>query len=125
MIISIGCDIVEHELTRKLNWENSASIQNRIFSVLELDIYASDKKITFLTGRFAAKEAVLKCLGKGMEDGIDLTDIHILRSELGTPIVTLTGNVQALSIARGIKKWHVSITHSNNTSSAFVIAEGN
>ncbi len=123
MIIGIGCDIVEHKVSKDLDWPNNKQIQERIFSAKELEIYASKKQLKFLSGRFAAKEAVLKCLSKGMEDGISLTDIEILQLIDGAPFVSLSGNTMELSKTMGIRKWHVTISHSLNFSHAFVIAE--
>lgn len=42
-----------------------------------------------MAGMFAAKEAVLKAIGTGMT--IPMTDIVIRHTELGQPVVTLTG----------------------------------
>lgn len=124
MIISIGCDIVEHTVSRKLNWENNRAIQSRIFSNRELDLCPAKGTLQFLSGRFAAKEAILKCLFTGMEDGIALTDIEILKEDAGRPNIILSGTPLHLSISLGIKNWHVSISHSSSFSQAFVIAEG-
>lgn len=124
MIINIGCDLVEHKISQKLDWENNCSIQIRIFSSRELQIYSIKKQLRFLSGRFAAKEAILKCLSIGMEDGISLTDIEILQSDSGKPIINLSGNVLQISKDLGIKKWHISITHSISFSQSFVVAEG-
>lgn len=124
MIVAIGCDLVEHEMSKKLNWETNTQIQHRIFSVNELEKYNSNKKLKFLSGRFAAKEAVLKCLSLGMEDGISLTDIEILQHGNGKPYILLAHNLTQLCTDLGIKNWHISITHSKSYSQAFVIAEG-
>lgn len=123
MIINIGCDLVEHKMSQNLDWGNNKLIQNRIFSQKELEIYSLKKQLRFLSGRFAAKEAILKCLSVGMEDGISLTDIEILQSENGKPNINLSGNVLQISKDLGINKWHISITHSSIFSQAFVIAE--
>jgi holo-[acyl-carrier protein] synthase len=124
MIVAIGSDIVEHEIAKNLKWETSAQIQERIFSAKELEHYNFHKKIKFLCGRFAAKEAVLKCLSSGMKDGISLKDIEILQHDNGKPYILLASDLNKLSKDFGIKKWHISITHSKSYSQAFVIAEG-
>lgn len=123
MIIGIGCDIVEHEEAQKLEWDSNPAVQNRIFSQKETEIYLLSNNIKFLCGRFAAKEAILKCLGTGMEDGIALTDIQILQSENGQPFIQLQGNSLIISEKLGINFWHISITHSRYFSIAYVIAE--
>lgn len=124
MIIGVGCDIVEHNITEVLNWEFDSNILKRIFSQEELVLYENQKNKNFIVGRFAAKEAVLKCLGTGMQDGISLTDIRILQLENGKPIINVQGEVKKISNYLGIESWHISISHSTNYSFAFVIAEG-
>lgn len=123
MIIGIGCDIVEHALTEKLNWLTNIEVQQRIFSQRELELYSVNKTVKFLAGRFAAKEAILKSLGTGMEDGLLLTSIQILQTKNGKPTVTLDGEVKRISDLMQINFWHVSISHTTNYSYAFVIAE--
>jgi holo-[acyl-carrier protein] synthase len=124
MIVGVGCDLVEHRITEQLGWESDEGLLNRIFSSEELDLYHTKKKVDFLSGRFAAKEAVLKCLGTGMQDGISLTDIHVLQSNMGQPKIELSGEPKKISDKMGIFLWHVSISHSTSHSLAFVVAEG-
>lgn len=123
MIIGIGCDIVEHNEIINLNWGPDIAIQKRIFTKKELEIYSRKKEITFLAGRFAAKEAVLKCLGTGMQDGIALTDIQVLQSKSGKPLIELFDETKRIADKIQVNFWHLSITHSTNHSIAFVIAE--
>lgn len=123
MIVGIGCDIVEFNLTKELNWDTNVSIQNRIFSIAELEIYNIKKDTKFLSGRFAVKEAVLKCLGTGMQDGLTLTDIETLETNLGTPFLKLNSQVQHLAVVREIQRWHVSISYATDVAMALVIAE--
>ncbi|MGH9990610.1 MAG: holo-ACP synthase [Nitrososphaera sp.] len=123
MIVGIGCDLVDHDVTNDLGWASDSQMLLRLFSQKEIDIYNTKRTIKFLAGRFAAKEAVLKCLGTGMHDGISLTDIEILQLENGKPLLEVSGKVKEISDQIGINAWHVSITHSKTYSSAFVIAE--
>lgn len=124
MIIGIGCDITNFNIAKKLNWKSDEKLMSRIFSTGELEIYSKQNKLTYLTGRFAAKEAVLKCIGTGMYDGISLNNIEILQLKNGKPIVELRGEIKKISHDLGIKKWFVSISHSTKSSMAYVIAEG-
>ena len=101
MIIGLGCDIVEHSNFEKLAWLNDDNTLRR----------------------FAAKEAVLKCLGTGMEDGISLKNIEIIKSQTGLPQVSLSGKVMKISTSKKITSWHISISHTTSTSAVFVIAE--
>lgn len=123
MIIGAGCDIVEHKEIINLNWGSDISIQKRIFTNKELETYSKNKRISFLAGRFAAKEAVLKCLGTGMQDGIALTDIQVLQTENGKPLLELFNGTKRIADQLQISFWHLSISHSTNHSIAFVVAE--
>jgi holo-[acyl-carrier protein] synthase len=123
MIVAIGTDVVEHKITKTLNWDKDPRILNRIFSKNEIECYNSNKKLSFLTGRFAVKEAVLKCLGTGMSDGLKLTDIQTITTPNGKPTLIITGNVKTISDKMKISKWHISISHSEGFSIAYVIAE--
>lgn len=123
MIVGIGCDIVEHQTTINLKWDSKLSAQKRVFTSKEIDIYKKNQKIKFLSGRFAAKEAVLKCLGTGMQDGLALTDIEILQLENGAPTIELYGEIKLLADRLGANIWNISITHSEICSIALVIAE--
>lgn len=67
-----------------------------------------------MAGLFAAKEAVLKALGTGMT--LPMTDIIITHTELGQPIVTLTGKASASG-----GHVMVSITHEAGMAAAFAI----
>lgn len=123
MIIGTGCDIVEYHEIVGLNWGSDMAIQQRIFTPKELEIYSKKKNIRFLAGRFAAKEAILKCFGTGMLDGIALTDIQVLQTKSGKPFVELFNRTKGIADKLQISSWHLSISHSSNHSIAFVIAE--
>jgi holo-[acyl-carrier protein] synthase len=124
MIKGIGCDIVEHELTSKLGWDQNPALLSRVFSEKEKEQINPTQKIRFMSGRFAAKEAILKSLGTIMEDGISLTDIQVFQQKNGKPVVSLNGRIKEIADSQGIMSVHISISHSNNYSIAYAIAEG-
>lgn len=124
MIVGIGCDVVNHNIAQSLGWSSNPRTMQRIFSAKELEIFQAHKTDKFISGRFAAKEAVLKCLGTGMKDGIALTDIQVLQTEAGKPVIQIEGEVKKIAQQLGIVSWHISISHTSNSSTAFVIAEG-
>ena len=67
-----------------------------------------------MAGMFAAKEAVLKALGTGMT--VPMTDVVISHTELGQPIVTLTGKAAQFG-----GTMLVSITHEAGMAAAFAV----
>lgn len=124
MIIGIGSDIVEHEVTEKLKWASDLKLLTRIFSSKEIELYQTHPVVKFLSSRFAVKEAVLKCLGIGMDEGIALPEIETLSDLNSKPLLKLTGETKCIADEMNIEIWHVSITHTSKQSLAFVIAEG-
>ena len=124
MIIGIGCDVVDHNITKELGWSSNDKAIKRIFSEKEEEMFKLDKTDRFISGRFAAKEAVVKCLGTGMKDGISLSDIEILHNSAGKPIVQIDKEAKKIAKQLGIIHWHITISHTSYNSTAFVIAEG-
>ncbi len=76
-----------------------------------------------LAARFAAKEAVLKALGVGI-GATDFHDVEVVRGADGAPHLWLAGRAAALASARGVRWWHVSLTHTDLVAVASVVAEG-
>ncbi|QDQ01099.1 holo-ACP synthase [Lysinibacillus fusiformis] len=114
MIKGIGLDIVEIERITKV-MTRSSKFKNRILSEREQTLFATHsdtRKIEFLAGRFAAKEAFSKALGTGIGKGCGLQDIEILRGEAGNPILYFKGE-----LVNGF----VSITHTKQYAAAQVI----
>jgi len=76
-----------------------------------------------LAARFAAKEAVLKALGVGI-GAAAFHDVEVVRDEDGAPGLALMGRAASLAAARGIRWWHISLTHTDLVAVASVVAEG-
>jgi len=76
-----------------------------------------------LAVRFAAKEAVLKALGVGV-GAAGFRDVEVVRGDNGEPHLALSGRAAALSAGRGVRRWHVSLTHTDTLAVASVVAEG-
>lgn len=124
MIIGIGSDVVDARVNAEsLKGLPGQRFLQRVLSDEEMTLYRSDSAERFVAGRFAAKEAVLKCLGTGMQNGISLKDISIERSDAGQPTVHVRGSVKLIAENLGINKWHVSISHSPSCTIAYVVAE--
>ena len=114
MIKGIGLDIVE--ITRiKKAMDRSERFRLRILSERELSLYnqlTQQRKVEFLAGRFAAKEAYSKANGTGIGKGCEFHQIEILKDELGKPIIYFNGEIVS---------GHVSITHTKEYAAAQVI----
>ncbi|MFN6196082.1 MAG: holo-ACP synthase, partial [Planctomycetota bacterium] len=71
-----------------------------------------------------AKEAAMKCLGTGWSAGVGFRDVEVTRNDDGAVGLRLVGAAAARAAALGIERWHVSLTHTDDVATAFVVAEG-
>ena len=92
----IGVDIVD---LNRINIHNHHFI-NRILSEEEIMVfnafYSDRRKLEFLGGRFAAKEAFLKACHKGLGE-IPFKDIIILNDENGAPYINCDNAMISIS----------------------------
>jgi len=125
-IIGHGIDIVETSRIKRMIEEHGQHFLNRVFTPAEQQYCNASKKrsLEHYAGRFAAKEAVLKVLGTGWRGGIAWTDVEIVRDEAGKPTVVLTGESARIAEIKGIKQWHISISHIETHATASAIGEG-
>jgi len=120
MIAGIGIDIVEIKRIEKIYLKFKQSFVKRILTDKEYNEFENKScNISYLAGRFAAKEAAAKALGTGIAMGVSFKDFEIL-SEMKKPELVLKG--QAKKLSGNIKTW-ISITHEKNIAAAVVIYE--
>lgn len=113
----LGCDIIEINRIAKSIDKFGENFLRHILSESEIDLYnKKGKKAEFVSGRFAAKEAVSKALGTGIGRGYSFTDIEILSDELGKPCVYLHG--------KRAEHIEVSISHSRDNAIAVCLMKG-
>jgi len=78
-------------------------------------------------GRFAAKEACLKAMGRGLATlGCDhiLQEIEVVAGDAGRPRLFLRGWAEKLLRKRGIQQLSISISHTRDLAIATVILLG-
>lgn len=123
MIVGIGTDIVE--IVRIQKALKRKSFMQRVFTSTEISYCLSvpAQQASSFAARFATKEAVLKALGTGLRGG-KLTDIEVYRDSLGKPEVNLYNNIRELAVRNGVKKIHLSISHTSQNAIAQVVLEG-
>ena len=117
----IGVDIVSiGRIEKSLERE---SFLAKVYGKGEIALFASDNKIKInsLAANFAAKEAFSKALGTGVR-GFDLTEVEILRDELGAPYFELSGSAKQIAESRNLE-FRVSLSHEKDKAIAFVVAE--
>tara|TARA_X000001036_G_scaffold146497_1_gene139318 strand:- start:1330 stop:1713 length:384 start_codon:yes stop_codon:yes gene_type:complete len=127
MIKGIGIDSVDQDRMARIFSRYGQKFQDKILGPSEkeeLKIRSHKfQKIRYLSNNFACKEAFSKVLGLGFREGVSLKEIEILRNENGKPYIHLSGNTQKIADRLEIKNINVSITDTNNLSTAFVIGE--
>lgn len=123
MIVGIGIDIAEIERIAKLLERQGDAIWERILAPEERINFTSQKRrVEYVAGRFAAKEAASKALGTGLGK-VSLHDLLIQNDEHGAPHLTLRGYAAEVATAKKIGRLHLSISHSDHYAVAQVIAE--
>ena len=122
-IIAHGIDLVDFGRIEKMLEKHPKRFLDRVFTSTEqTDADSTRNRIEKLSGRFAAKEAVMKLIGTGWRDGIAWTDIEVVNNPLGQPIVTVTGKVKELADQQGVEQITLSITHTSNFAIASAVA---
>lgn len=116
--LAIGVDTVEVSRIAAVIARHGERFLNRVFTADER-AYAAGRHLA-LAGRFAAKEAAAKALGTGIGP-VEWRNIEIRNDDAGKPFLTLHRQAAARARAHGFDEWHVSITHSRNLATAFVV----
>lgn len=125
-IVGHGIDIVETARIERLVKEHGERFLDRCFTAAEQAYCSRNERRRYehFAGRFAAKEAILKVIGTGWSGGISWTDIEILPTPAGGPVVTLSGETASIANRLGITRWFVSISHIETHATASAIGEG-
>ena len=124
-IVTHGIDIVRCDRIERVWKDHGEHFLNRIYTPAERDYCLDCKTVAVrLSGRFAAKEAVLKALGTGWRGEIRWTDIETLPDPLGRPVVALHGATAALAQRQGITRILMSISHTADHAVASAIGVG-
>ena len=90
--MKIGCDIVEN----KRLLDKSENFIDKILTDKEKQLYKTRNNVEFLAGRFAAKEAIMKCV-PNIND-FSFVDIEILNDSNGKPFTNIKG-IEDISIS--------------------------
>jgi len=128
MIVSVGVDLVEVERIRKALEDPRIGkrFRERVFTPKEIQYCEKKRRARHesYAGRFAAKEAVMKALGRGWGAKVAWLDIEVTRARSGKPEIVLHDKTARLAEELGIRRWALSITHTAEHGLAYVVAEG-
>ncbi|BAU29905.1 holo-[acyl-carrier-protein] synthase [Aneurinibacillus soli] len=125
MIIGTGIDIVELPRIQKIIERQEHAFVQRVLTAREQKAMpeAPGRRIEYIAGRFAAKEAISKALGTGIGGVVSFYDMEIIPDANGRPIVHIAERVLR-EIAGTVEcRCHISITHSREYAAAQAILE--
>jgi len=121
MILGIGIDIVEVERIRAALEQSRTGerFRARVFTPGEV-AYCSRRRNAHesYAARFAAKEAMMKAFGRA----VGWREIEVVRGE-GAPTIRLNGRAAERAAALGIRRIHLSLSHTATLAAAYVITE--
>ncbi len=117
-----GVDIVDIARIKKAIERHGDKFLERVYTRSEIDC-CSKKANPYpsYAVRFAAKEAVMKALGKGIYD-IRFCEIEVIIGDNGRPEICLSGGAKACAEEVGIRNIDVSLTHERSMAVAVVFA---
>lgn len=120
--MNIGTDITEVDRIGKMI-QNHPGFVAAVFTEKEI-AYCRGKrnKYQHFAARFAAKESVMKAVGRGWLQGLLWTDIEIINLPTGQPKVEAHGTLQKAMKDKGIGSFAVSLSHCKEYAVAAVIA---
>ncbi len=125
MIKGIGIDLVKNSRVELMYEKHKESFAQKILSEEELVQYKNtESKVTFLSKRFASKEAFSKAIGTGLyRDGLYPSHLTINHDDLGKPIFLIDDTVLNFLSKANAKSIYLSITDTDEITAAVVIIE--
>jgi holo-[acyl-carrier protein] synthase len=124
MIIGIGVDIVEIRRLRQTLERQADRFLKRVFTTAEQEYCRAHRDpIPHFAARFAAKEAAFKALGTGWAKGVSWLDVEVHRCAGEAPTLTLHGHAGEHGLKLGLRKTHLSLSHSDQAAIAVVVLE--
>ena len=125
MIKGIGIDLVKNSRIELIYKKHKESFAQKILSKEELTQYHNaDSRVTFLSKRFASKEAFSKAIGTGLyRDGLYPSYLTIRHDKFGKPIFLVDSNISKFLSRVSAKSVYLSITDTDELTAAVVIIE--
>jgi holo-[acyl-carrier protein] synthase len=115
-VVGVGLDLVDVDRFARV-MQRRPGLVARVFRGDE----SANRSPEGLAARFAVKEAVLKSLGVGL-GAVRLADIETVRESSGQPHLVLHGTAATLAAERGVTAWQISLSHTDRTAGAVVLA---
>jgi holo-[acyl-carrier protein] synthase len=124
-IVGIGTDIVEVLRIGRMIERHGELFLTRVYTEREIR-YCQERKraMEHFAGRWAAKEAIFKCLGTGWQRGVCWTDVEIRNDGKGKPRVLMCGAAKDVAQNLHIADILISISHCRAYATAHALAVG-
>jgi holo-[acyl-carrier protein] synthase len=124
-ILGIGADITECLRIARMIERHGELFIHRVYTPEEIRYCQNRKQATqHFTGRWAAKEAILKALGIGWRRGVAWRDVEVRNDPGGRPIVAVGGQVKEAVERLGVAQVLVTISHCRTHATAYAIVLG-
>lgn len=122
-MLASGIDLIEIDRIEIAIAQYGDRFLGRVFTPHELE-YCRGRPHQ-LAARFAAKEAVSKVLGTGIQhrDGVAWREIQIVADDHGKPAVQLTGKAARRAQRIGLTTFALSLSHTREHAIAIVVAQ--
>ncbi len=123
MILGVGVDLLD--VSRMKNGlREKVALKEALFTPGEIE-YCEGKRYPeqHYAARFCAKEAFFKALGTGNRRGMSWKEIEVILNADGCPSLQLAGKVLQTANDLGVRKIHLSLTHTEETAAAVVVLE--
>jgi len=122
-IVGLGTDITETDRIASMVERHGDAFLERTYTPAEIAYCRSKKNFAqHYAGRWAAKEAVMKCFGTGFVKGIHWVEIEIISQPSGRPVIALSGATSRFAEKLNISQVLISISHCKLYATATAIA---
>jgi len=124
VILGLGIDLCEVDRVARLLQKDRQRFLRRVFLEGESEFCEARRRPEIhYAARLAAKEAFLKAVGRGWSLGWQ--EVEIIRESSGKPALVLSGGAEEVTSRRGVRKIHLTLTHTASLAAAVVVLEGN
>ncbi len=114
-VVSVGVDLADVGRIREAIARDPDRFARRVLTDSEREYcFSRPDPAPHVAARFAAKEAVIKCLG----GGCGLRDIEVVRALTGFPSIALSGRAEARANGRRVL---ISLSHLKEIATAFAV----
>jgi holo-[acyl-carrier protein] synthase len=127
VILGLGVDVCDvARIRRALEAPTGVRFVRRVFTDGERAYCEARRRGRFASyaARFAAKEAAMKALGTGWAQGVGWHDFEVVRRAGWAPELVVSGRAATIARRRGMRRWLLALTHTDERALASVVVEG-